>query len=84
MPCFDEEVGVLAGILCRETLTSYERAFITDESFKFATIACIKTSFPAFVTAFELALTFSVLGQLARGRSCQLWCRYARGRLDEA
>lgn len=82
-PGADEEVVAFALVFGGEALAADESAFFADEGFELATFARVETALAPFVAAFELALTFAVLVQLAGGRGCELRRGDARCRFDQ-
>jgi len=83
MPRPHEEWLPFARVFGCEAFAAHESALFSDQGFEFTTVASIEAPFASGVAAFELALAFAVLSQLARGGGGELRSREARGRFNE-
>lgn len=72
MPRPHDEGLPFARTLSCEPFATHEGALFPDKRFKFAAVASVEAAFAPDVTAFELALAFPVLIQLARGGGGEL------------
>jgi hypothetical protein len=72
-----------AAVLGCKPFAADQCTLFTNEGFELSAITGFKSTLSAFTASLELPLAFAVLVQLTRSRSCKLWCRYPRRRLDE-
>lgn len=63
-PGLDKPMAVFAACLGSQTLSSDQSPLFADESFQFAPISGVQTTFTALVAAFQLPLTLAVLFEL--------------------
>ena len=82
-PCADEEVVALAAVLGCKSLAAHQCALLTNKSFELTAIAGFQPALSTFSASLELPLTFAILVELAGSRSCKLWRRNSRRRLNE-
>lgn len=83
MPCPHGERLPFARVFGCEAFAAHESALFSDQGLEFTTVARIEAAFASEVAAFELALAFAVLGQLARGGGGELRGRETGGRFNE-